>query len=119
MGMVRASLTALGFTLLVFWVIGLSDPGTTVWLAWADCAAGLLSFGGAVLVPARAHPARAMTPPFLLATLLGALTAIGFASGASWWLTWWNLIFALFALAVTFGGLVQAELPRLRTPPVL
>ena len=116
--MIRMANLALAVLLAILAVMALSEQGT-IWLTYLEGVAAFLAVGAAILIPARARPFRAMTPPFLLAMLMFASFAIGLQTGASYWLCWWNFVVGLAFLATTLGGAVQLKLPLLRTPKVI
>jgi hypothetical protein len=91
--MTRAILVALGLSLVLLWLVGVVDQ-STIWMTWLDGTAAVLTFW---LVPVtRPHlgPIEVATGPALIGCGLGAVFVVGLLTGASAWLTWFNLAFA-------------------------
>ena len=113
--MLRASLTALGFTMLLLFIVGLVDDATW-WLTWADGLAGVLTL---MLVPVtrpRLGPVGASAGPGLLGLALTAMFIVGLATRSSAWLVWFTGAFAAgYLLFAAFAFAVRAVDPQLES----
>lgn len=113
--MLRASLSALGISLLLLWVVGVTD-NATVWMTWLDGIAGVLTLLLVAVTHADSGPIAAAVGPTLLGSGLLVLFVVGLGTHASGWLVWFTgaygagyLGFAAFAFAV------QATDPQLES----
>lgn len=113
--MLRASLCALGVTMVLLWMVGVVD-GATTWMTWLDGVAGVLTF---LLVPVTrpsTGPIGAAVGPALLGSGLVVVFIVGLATHASAWLTWFNLAFgAGYLMFAAFAFAVRATEPQLES----
>jgi len=113
--MLRASLTALGFSLLLLFVVGVVDDATW-WLTWADGVAGVLTLLLVAVTRPRSSPIAASIGPGLLGLALAALFIVGLGTHASAWLVWFTAAFAAGQLLfAAFAFFVQAVDPQLES----
>lgn len=113
--MLRASLVALGISMLLIWVVGLVDEATT-WIVWLDGVAAVLTF---LLVPVtRDHvgPIGVSVGPNLIGLGLLALFVVGLVTSASAWIVWFTLAFACgYLMFGAFAFMVRAFSPSLES----
>jgi hypothetical protein len=113
--MLRASLCALGVTMVLLWLVGVVD-GATPWMTWLDGIAGVLTL---LLVPVTrptTGPIAAAVGPLLLGGGLIAMFIVAAGVHASGWLTWFTLAFgAGYVMFAAFAFAVRAVEPRLES----
>jgi hypothetical protein len=113
--MLRASLTALGLSMLLLWVVGVTDDATT-WMTWLDGIAGVLTL---LLVPVTrgdSSPIAAALGPALVGAGLIVMFVVGLPAHASGWLVWFTGAFGAGYLGfAAFAFAVQATDPQLES----
>jgi hypothetical protein len=116
--MLRIVPAGLGIGLCTLWLIA-RVSGATSWLTWLVVIAGLLSLACVGLVPDRAP---AIGAGLCLVTLGAgelALWAVAWWCGATAWLTWWTLVFAVVSLGMALPLMWQGVVDRLRGREVI
>lgn len=113
--MLRASLVALGVSMLLIWMVGIVNHSTD-WMTWLDGIAGVLTLWLVPVTRPRLGPAAVSIGPNLIGLGLLAMFIVGIATGASSWLTWFT--FAAACSYLMFGGfafMVRAVEPSLES----
>jgi len=116
--MLRPFPALIGAGLAVLWVIGMSVDATD-WMTWADGAAAALAFATVGVIPARASSAWAAFCLGAIAASLLAVWAVGLATRATPWLTWWTFVGACLTALVAIAVAVQDRIDRLRVRDVI
>lgn len=96
----RAWTVVFGITLLGLWLAGLNSPNSAGWLTWVDGLAGVLAFLLSASIGITASRRVNIGGPTAFAVGLFVAWAVGLATGAPFWQSWWN-----FGVACCFAAM--------------
>jgi hypothetical protein len=116
--MLRIFPAGMGVGLATLWIIA-HLGGATTWLTWLVAIMALLALACVGLVPDRAPAIGAGLGLMALGAGQLGLWAVAWWFGATPWLTWWTLIFAVLSLGAALPLMWQGAIDRMRGREVI